>query len=99
MGKHFAGSTALGSIFLIVTACARGSAEKIDSSRSVDQTQVTAAASANSPARIQLDSVSKSPPGTVDSSPPLICTPTTFAPGDTLTLRMVTPHGHYLWIT
>jgi len=30
---------------------------------------------------------------------PLSCTPTTFSPGDTLTLRMWAPHGHYLTVT
>jgi predicted Zn-dependent peptidase len=29
----------------------------------------------------------------------LTCAPTTFGPGDTLTLHMQTPHGHYLWVT
>jgi hypothetical protein len=29
----------------------------------------------------------------------LVCGPTTLATGDTLTLSMGTPHGHYLWIT
>ncbi len=37
-----------------------------------------------------------------NSSPllaPLECQPTSFGPGDTVNLRMATPHGHYLWIT
>jgi hypothetical protein len=37
----------------------------------------------------------------VDSSAPspLSCSPTTFSTGDTLTLRMWAPHGHYLTVT
>jgi hypothetical protein len=37
----------------------------------------------------------------VDSSAPsqLSCSPTTFSSGDTLTLRMWAPHGHYLTVT
>jgi hypothetical protein len=41
------------------------------------------------------------PSSIADSSGPgpLTCSPMTFSPGDTLTLRMWTPHGHYLTIT
>ncbi|HJP60851.1 MAG TPA: hypothetical protein VJ865_12665 [Gemmatimonadaceae bacterium] len=29
----------------------------------------------------------------------MTCAPTTFGLGDTLTLQMQIPHGHYLWVT
>jgi hypothetical protein len=91
-------------ICLLTGACTRESArEKLDTTVSAQHATV-AQETPSIP-------VSSTPSETVataggalsiaDSSGPgpLICSPITFAPGDTLTLRMWTPHGHYLTVT
>ena len=99
--SHF---VTLGTVAFLATACARESGtETADTARLTQQTRVAAETSLSASNLAPTESVSKvaHAPNAEDSTlvAPLDCKPKTFGPGDTLILRMATPHGHYLWIT
>src|SRR5437868_2260500 len=102
MPKQYLSLGALGGMIVIAVACGRESSEQLDTTHLTEQTHVTPTNPLNSRAPLTGETASTSlrsaNPNSSDSSA-LTCTPTTFSPGDTLTLRMGTPHGHYLWIT
>ena len=90
-------------VTLFSAACARESGSEIaDTARLTHETRVAAETTQSASNLAPAESVSKSTPlpNTDNFSlfAPLHCRPTTFHSGDTVTLRMATPHGHYLWI-
>jgi len=89
---------------LMVAACARESVrEKADTAVALQQAPLARETTVVPPPSILGETLSTAaaPLSIADSSAPaaLTCKPTTFGPGDTLTLRMWTPHGHYLTVT
>jgi hypothetical protein len=88
-------------VTLLAVACAeRSVSKKNDSTLVAQQTDATPTTTANTPATLPAETASTIPHlNAKNSGGPLTCGPRTFGPGDTVTLRMRTPHGHYLWIT
>ena len=89
---------------LIGAACTRESVRvKADSASSVQQIAVVRETTTVPAPSVQSETASTTVArlSVADSSAPsaLSCSPTTFSSGDTLTLRMWTPHGHYLTVT
>jgi len=85
-------------------ACVRESSPgSADTVISVQDTTRTAQTAVQPPALPPADTVATVQSGATpaDSSAPaaLSCSPTVFGPGDTLTIRMWTPHGHFLTVT
>lgn len=92
---------AKGTMFAVLTgACVHDSASKQSDTLSAAP-EAPAATDSTPPVPAAKDSSLVVPvPASNDSvSEPLTCTPNTFGPGDTLTLRMRTPHGDYLTVT
>lgn len=88
-------------IAILLVACARKPAANIDSTQ-LNEATITHRDRLVSTAPPSAETASTASPAANpqnDNSVPLACNPTTFTDGDTLTLRMATPHGHYLWIT
>ena len=93
---------ALAGLIPIAVACVREPAAKIDSTHVNEQATITRTDSVVStapPSPVTESTASPVASSQSDTSPPLTCSPTTFTVGDTVALRMATPHGHYLWIT
>ena len=94
-------SVMFGAVTLLAVACAdRSVSKKNDTTLVAQQTDATPTTTANTPATLPAETASTIPHlNAKNSGGPLTCGPRTFGPGDTVTLRMRTPHGHYLWIT
>jgi len=91
-------SVIFGAVTLLAVACADGSVNKTNDTTLV--AQQTDGTPTSMPATLPAETASTNPHlNDKNSGPALTCSPTTFGPGETLTLRMRTPHGHYLWIT
>ena len=96
----------IGAVTLLAAACYGKSVDKQQGATQNDtapvsqQTESSSTAAVTAPVRVAPETTSTI--HRVDarnSHAELTCAPTTFGPGDTLTLRMHTPHGHYLWVT
>lgn len=93
-------SLLFGAVTLLAVACADRSVNKKNDTTLVAQTDGTPTTTSSTPATLPAETASTTPHLNAKNSGGLLtCDPTTFGPGDTLTLRMRTPHGHYLWIT
>lgn len=91
-------------VALLATACARGSiGERGDTAAAAEVAKTSAPPPVIQAPSARSETVSTGAASSVvaDSSPPapLACIPTTFGAGDTLTLQMRTPHGHYLTVS
>jgi hypothetical protein len=89
---------------LMATACTRESVHvKADTTSSVQQIAVAPETTFVPAPSVESETASTTEAhlSVADSSAPspLSCTPTTFSSGDTLTLWMWAPHGHYLTVT
>lgn len=92
---------AKGTMFAVLTgACVHDSASK-QSDTLAAAPEAPAATDSTPPVPAAKDSSLVVPVPTSNNSvsEPLTCTPNTFGSGDTLTLRMRTPHGDYLTVT
>jgi hypothetical protein len=89
-----------GAVTLLAVACADKSVDKKnDTTLATQQTDGTPTTTSSTPAPLPVETASTTPHVNTKSGAALTCGPTTFGLGDTLTLRMRTPHGHYLWVT
>ena len=87
-----------GAVTLLAVACADKSVDKNDTTLVAQHADGTPTTS-STPAALPEETASTTPHVNANSGADLTCGPTTFGVGDTLTLRMRTPHGHYLWVT
>ena len=92
-----------GVLIALPTACARESgdsnADSVALARRTAVTAQTPAAKAPSSPEVTVSTTASPSSAKIAQSAPLICSPATFGAGDTLTVRMSTPHGHYLTVT
>lgn len=90
-----------GAVILLAVACIDKSVDKKNETTLVtQQTDGTPTTTSSTPATLPAETASTTPhPNAKNSGAALTCGPRTFGPGDTVTMRMRTPHGHYLWIT
>jgi hypothetical protein len=88
----------------LASACARSTPDRADTSTATAEAHVIASrdTAAVASAEAALSTAPKLPTATAETESsviqPIVCTPARFGPGDTLTLRMGTPHGDMLSI-
>ena len=104
MSTQYSPLITLGVVTVLAAACAGKSVDKQrdenDTSQIGKQTQSSSTTAANIPVTVTPETSSTiRDVHAKDSGAALTCAPTTFGPGDTLTLHMQTPHGQYLWVT
>lgn len=106
MSTKYSQLLALGAVLVLAAACTRKSVDKEEAAARNDtthisrQTQTTSTTDANGPAMVNSETtLTIQDVRAPNPRAALTCAPTRFGLGDTLTLRMRTPHGHYLWVT
>lgn len=106
MSTQYSRLITLGAVTLLAAACVGKAVDKQEDGTQNDTTHVrqrtesTSKTAATAPVTVTQETSSRSQGvHASESRTALTCAPTTFGPGDTLTLHMRTPHGHYLWVT